>query len=961
MRLRVLWVLSAALAACLGSAPASAQSVGVGTIQGRLADESGATLPGVSVTISSPALQLPQMTDVTNADGSYRFTDIPIGTYRIQYELAGFSTVIRDEVRLNAGFVARIDVVLKVGALSETITVSGQTPVIDVATTAGINVFTKETLETAPTTRAWAEVLSMAPGFRPASLDIGGDQLSNQRTGIRNYGTSDQITPQIEGVNTRQGTNTAGFFYDYSSLEEAQIKAVGNEAEVALPGGAWNAIVKSGGNDFHGRYFGALENRGLQSDNIDDYLRNNGVTSSSSMRYFRDFSADLGGRIVRDKLWFYSAWHDQRNEKNVIGFVQGAGPDNIWHTADDDPAYDHTIVYNGTGKGTYQAKKSLKVVGFYTYNQKYQPNGQEASRFTPLSATYDYRFPTRAAKAEVTGTPSSRVLYTLMFGRQWYDANRFPQPGENRRGNPQWTDRETGFNFGPQPTQLRPRSRWQTSGELSTFPEAFLGGHHNFKAGYQFYWENVGTAWLPMQSGDYLLTFDRVGGLPHQPAEITTYNNPIISPVNREVQYAGFVQDRWTVKRLTVNLGLRFDRYHAYVGDQVKEQGVFGTSGTFPKVDVLTWAAPAPRSGVAWDITGNGKSVLKATYGWFNHVMSEDFAQNYNQNARISTRYLWHDLNANNDYDPGEVDLSTSGRDFISVTGASNNIMNPDLIQPRTHEMSLGVERELMANFGAKFLYVYKRQNDLYKAINVLRPYSAYSIPLTRRDPGPDGVLGNADDGGKVTIYDYSAAFAGGAFVGNKFLNAPSDRPDDYNTVEFSVNKRMSHRWDMNVTFSRTFNHRWLSAVPDNPNQDRFPLDETTDWYFKGVGSYQLPWGIYTSAYVQTISGAKQQRTYVFRAVDPDGGPRLVQAATITLAMEPFGATELPTLTSVNWRASKRLKMGKGKTLELVADLFNALNANTVTSQSVVSGPTYGAISAVVPPRIIRLGATWSF
>src|SRR5205814_10559022 len=145
------------------------------------------------------------------------------------------------------------------------------------------------------------------------------------------------------------------------------------------------------------------------------------------------------------------------------------------------------------------------------------------------------------------------------------------------------------------------------------------------------------------------------------------------------------------------------------------------------------------------------------------------------------------------------------GSDFISVTGASNNSMNPDLVQPRTHEASLGFERELMANFGAKFLYVYKRQNNLYKAVNVLRPYSAYSIPLTRRDPGPDGVLGNADDGGKVTIYDYSAAFAGSAFVGNKFLNAPSDRPDDYNTVEFSLNKRMSHRWDMNVTYSKTF------------------------------------------------------------------------------------------------------------------------------------------------------------
>jgi len=954
-------VLAAALVVYVGIASARAQSVGVGTIQGRLSDESGAILPGATVTITSPALQLPQLTDVTRFDGSYRFTDVPIGTYRIKYELSGFQTVVRDEVRLNAGFVARIDIVLKVGAVAETITVSGQTPVIDVATTAGITSFTKETLETAPTTRAWAEVLSMAPGFRPASLDIGGDQLSNQRTGIRNYGTSDQITPQIDGINTRQSTNTAGFFYDYSSLEEAQIKAVGNEAEVALPGGAWNAIVKSGGNEFHGRYFGAFENRNLQSDNIDDALRANGVTTSTAMRKFRDFSGDLGGRIVRDKLWFYGALHDQRNEKNLIGFSLDPGPDALYHTADDTPAYDRTIVWNGTAKGTYQAKKTLKLVGFYTYNEKISPNGQEASRFTPFLSTYNYLFPTRASKAELTATPNNRMLFTAMFGRQWYDANRYPQDGQNVKRNPQWTDRESGFNFGPQPTQLRPRSRWQSSGELSVFPESFLGGHHSFKAGYQFYWENVGTAWLNMESGDYLLTFDRVNGIPHQPVEITTYNNPIISPVNKEQQYAGFVQDRWTVNHVTVNLGLRFDRYHAFVGEQAKEQGVFGTSGTFPKVDVLTWAAPAPRAGVAWDLTGNGKNVVKTTYGWFNHVMSEDFAQNYNQNARISTRYRWHDLNNNNDYDPGEVDVTLAPPDFISVTGASNNILNPDLVEPRTHEMSLGYERELMANFGARVLYVYKRQNNLYRSINVLRPYSAYSIPITRRDPGPDGVLSNADDGGTVTMYDYTATYAGSTFVGNKFVNAAGDRPDYYQTMEFSVNKRMSHKWDMNVTYSKTFNHRWLAAVPDNPNQDRFPLDETSDWYFKGVGSYQLPWGIYTSAYVQTISGAKQQRTYVFRAVDPDGGPRLVQLATVTLAMEPFGATQLPTLSSVNYRASKRLRMLRGRTLEFVVDLFNALNVNTVTSQSVVSGPTYGAISAIVPPRIGRLGITYSF
>jgi len=944
---------------------AGAQGVGVGSIQGRVTDETGATLPGVTVTISSPALQLRELTALTDSSGDYHFSDAPIGVYRVRYELAGFQSLVREGIRVTASFVARLDIVLKLGSVEETITVSGVTPIIDTSTTAGIISFSKETLETAPTSRAWAEVLAMAPGFRPAGLDIGGDQLSNQRVNIKNYGTSDQITPEIEGINTRQGSGSAGFFYDYSSLEEAQIKAVGNDAEVALPGGAWNALVKSGGNEFHGRYFGAFENQALQSENLSDELRAAGVSNNTGMRTFRDFSGDLGGPIMRDRLWFYAAAHDQRNEKNVIGFSLDAGPDGIYHTPDDTPAYDHTIVKNATGKGTYQASRGVKMVGFYTYNEKVSPNGQEASRFTPFLSTYNYLFPTRAAKVEFDATPSNRLIYTVMFGRQWYDANRYPQDGQNVKGNPQGTDRETGYNFGPQPTQLRPRSRWQTSGTVNYLPESFLGGNHNLKAGYQFFWEHVGTAWLNMASGDYFLTFDRVNNLSHQPAEITTYNNPIISPASKETQYAGYVQDKWAIGRATVNLGLRIEQYHTFVDAQTKEQGVFGTSGAFPKLDVQTWTGVAPRAGVALDLDGKGRTVAKGTFGIFNHAMTEDFAQNYNQNARISTRYRWHDLNGNSDYDPGEVDLSQSSTDFISVAGASNNILNPNLNQPKTYEVSLGLEREIMNNFGAKVLYVYKRQVGLYKStgINVLRPYNVYTVQITRRDPGPDGNLGTADDGGNVVLYDYPNQYAGGSFVGQQVLNSPGERPDFYHTLEFSMNKRMSNKWDLSLTYSKTLNHRWVggNAIPDNPNLDYFPLDETHDWYFKGVGTYILPFNIYTSAYVQSISGVPQQRTYVFRAVDPAGGPRLPNTATITLPLEALGDSQLPTLTSVNWRASKRLGLPHRQRLELVVDLFNALNVNTVTSQMFVSGPTYGAISAIVPPRVMRLGVTYSF
>lgn len=947
--------------ALLVAAPAASAQVGTATIEGHVTDETNATLPGVTVTISSPALQLRQLAAVTQADGQFRFVDIPIGIYRVQYTLSGFTTVVREEIRLNAGFVARLDATMRIGALEETLTVSGQSPVVDLSTTAGITNFTKEMLQSAPTTKSMWQVLALTPGVRPAGTpDVGGSELGNQQ-GYKNYGTTGQVTPQLEGLNTRQASGSAGFFYDYAALEEAQVKAVGNDAEVALPGTNWIGIVKSGGNQFHGTYSAAGQHKSLQSDNLDDELRSQGVNTGSGQRHFWDLAGDLGGRLVRDKLWFYGALRDQRKVSDVLGYSRTAGPDGEFGTADDDPGYSVMGLTNQTVKISYQPVQSLKAIGFYQRNLKREPE-RGGNRFTPKESTYDYQFPTRAAKGEVQATPTGRVLLNFLFGRQWYDAYYNPQPGVDVQGNPSRMDRETMRFTGPVPLQdQRPRDRWQTTGTVSIIPGSFLGGEHSFKAGYQIYFERVGTGYRNKASGNYQLIYDRVGGVAHQPIEINTYNFPIEKPANQETQYSGFLTDRWTIqRRLTANLGLRLERYHAFVGEQTKTQGQFGNGGTFPAVDVLTWAAVAPRAGFAYDLMGNGRTVVKGTYGWFNHTMTEDFAASFNLNTLVTTRYRWRDLNGNSDYDPGEVNLALNGPDFITVIGATNAILNPDLEQPVTHEVSLGFERELMANFSAKALYVYKRQNNLFDTVNILRPYSAWNIPITRRDPGPDGVLNTADDGGRVTFYDYDAAYRGAAFVGNTSVNAPDERDSYYNTIEFTLNKRMSNRWDMLASASRTKNHRWINVIASTPNLEVFPLDETWDWQFKLVGSYQLPLDVYASAFFQHLAGDPLGRTYIFRSADPDGGRAISSASTVMLPLEALGAMREPNLNVLNLRAAKKFTVGRNR-LNVDIDLFNVLNVNTPTAITTASGPTFGAFSDIVPPRILRLGATFAF
>ena len=222
---------------------------------------------------------------------------------------------------------------------------------------------------------------------------------------------------------------------------------------------------------------------------------------------------------------------------------------------------------------------------------------------------------------------------------------------------------------------------------------------------------------------------------------------------------------------------------------------------------------------LAWDVAN--KTVVKATFGRFVNGMDDGFANVYNPMANITTTFRWRDLDGNRDYTPGEVNLeskTTSKSDFVSITGASSARLNPELQPAMTTETTVGVEREIMQNLGVRVLYVNKKVTDRFGTRNVARPRSAYNIPLTRRDPGPDGVLNNADDGGTVTIYDYDRAYFGAAFVQNEQQN--SDRDDTFETIEFTVTKRSSGKWGAMASFWAIKNDFWLSLFDDDPNDD---------------------------------------------------------------------------------------------------------------------------------------------
>jgi hypothetical protein len=263
-----------------------------------------------------------------------------------------------------------------------------------------------------------------------------------------------------------------------------------------------------------------------------------------------------------------------------------------------------------------------------------------------------------------------------------------------------------------------------------------------------------------------------------------------------------------------------------------------------------------------------------------------------------------------------------------------------------------------MPNLAFRTMYVYRRLIGYISTINTLRPYSTYDIPITRRDPGPDGVLNTADDGGSITLYDYDPAYRGAAFVNAMHVNNTND--DRYHSLEWTLTKRSSKYW-LQASYFVVKNHRWLAGVFESPNNKLFPLDETWGWAGTITGRYQLPAGVSVSGFLQSMNGIKGQRTYVFRQADPDGGRPISQLSNVTLPLEPYGTEHLSALHNLSLRVTKTQRLGERWKAAIDFDMFNLLNEATPLGANWSSGPTFGYVTDVIPGRIARIGVKFEF
>jgi len=931
------------------------------SVTGHVTDESGALIPGVAVTATSPALQVREVSTLTVEDGTYTLRDLPApGVYKISYSFAGFQTYVREAITLSVGFSARLDVVMKPGEVSETVDVVGSNPVIDTVDTAAGTNLQYEELRLIPRGSTMQELLPMIPGVSMTGKPDVGDSNLAARSTVVTYGVILSPTLSMEGINMTSGRqiNTAMYFSGYN-LGEAEFKTIGNNADVAFPGVYQETVIKSGSNSFHGLVAGNGEKPAFQANNITPTLAAQGLKFTNPMKEYYDYEADLGGRIIRDKLWFYGAVSKQDSIVGQIGFVSGPDAAGCWTCGDAPPANVKTSLPQQTIKASYQALSSLKLIGVYVHALKYL-SAQNASSTTPLpSSTVQHQTMT-FWKGEVQWVPTPNLLIDAMSGFAGYVVNYTPEPGMDKPGQPSSQELSTNLLTGPNSSpQNRPALRHQTRGSVS-----YTRGKHSLKVGTDDSWEESDTKVLAdQQHGDDLLIFNK--GVPSQ---VQLFNYPVL-PHNSMRNQALYVADTWRLGRVTLNYGLRWERYHAFYPDQQKPAGQFSAATTYPGADLLTWRDTVPRFGAAWDVFGKGKTVLKGSFAKFGNTMGYDFAGIYNPNAIVTTTYKWsgpcvptgfNNVSFNNtscDISPATLaTLNPASPNFISAIGGLNNLNNPNLPQDKIYEYAATVEQEVAPNVSVGASYVHHRVYYLYQSlepttvstangVNILRPYSVYTVPVT---------LADSFNGNPVTLYTYPAAYASSAYNRNELMGAPGDRHDTFHSISFQVTKRYSKRWNGMASFWVTKNHEWIQAVSPSPNADAFPIDNTWNWEARGSVSYNAPLGIVVSGLYRAQSGIYGQRTENF------ANPLLLQGS-VTLRMEPFGSQQGPMISVANLEVGKEFGLGESRKLKVNFATYNLFNTSAATSTSYLTGPTYLRTTGIVSPRVARLGLEFRY
>jgi hypothetical protein len=910
---------SAALLCVLAAAVPAAAQVQTGSILVRATDAQGAVVPGATVTISSPVLVAGSAVGVTDAAGAYRFPSLVPGTYIVKIELAGFQTLVRQDIVVLVGQTTPIEASLKVATLAETVTVAGVSPTVD-TTSANVNVnLSEQLIQGTPGGRdIWALVESKVPGLVISRPDVGGTSGGLQGTFSARGTTSSQNTSFLNGVNVGDpaAIGAAGFYYDIDAFDDIQVSTGSHDITVPTSGVFLNMVTKTGGNKWSGSTTVTWLGDSTQARNDHNpTLQKYGIRpDSDTSNFVSDANVTLGGPLVQNKLRFFGAFRDWRVHQNVP--VQAS-----------QVVLDQTNIDDGLGNFTWQANQNNRLTGFYSRQRYSKPNRLlNAASITVIDSTSD----------EEDMFDLAQGLWNSVIGKNFFvDAriglNKILFPTYQNGGNQQsTTDNATGIVYGNFPTNtVRHRDRNQFNATGQYYVDQLGGARHEFKFGFDY--THAVTRNENTRVDNVTTTYTTASGS-FVPVNVTLYATPQNDATALNV-LALFWQDSISVKRLTVIGGLRFEQLEGYLPEQSSPASPFAQANiggfaaqprSYSEIrNVVKWNTTGPRISAVYDVTGDGKTAVKAGWGRYYYVLSTGGGgvSSVNFNANYSETYVWNDANGNHKFDLGEQ-VGAPTVSAVVVNGQIATSIDPNFTRPYTDETSFGLDRELMANTKLGVVFTYRREKNLQTTINPDNPYA--STLTTAVDPGLDGVVGTADDG---TYGFYARTSAANRAV---ITNDPNI-VQRYRGVEFTLTKRFTNRWQMLAGYTLSKNEQLNYTLDTSPNfiingNGNITSTNNADRpnQFKLTGMYILPW------HDLIVSGnlSAQQGPPITRQIS-----RAVGFATNQIInLEPLGNTRLDPLTKVDLRVGKLFRLENSRSLEATVDFDNLLNADTVWS-----------------------------
>lgn len=939
-----------AVSICL-ALPAAARAQG-GAIAGVARDSSGAVLPGVTVEASSPALIAGSRSVVTDDAGQYKIIDLRPGIYTVTFTLAGFSTVKRDGIEITVNFTAPVNADMRVGALEETITVSSASPVVDVQGMIHQKVMTRDVLDAVPTGRNFQTIGVLIPGIVVSGggtgatpNDVGGSAGEQQvQLAIHGSNSSDMVM-QIDGMrfNNFCGSGSyAGISGNDSMFHEISFSTGAISADHGQGGVKINMVPREGGNSFQGSFFLNGANSAMQSNNYTEKLKQRGLLAPDTVEKIWDVNASFGGPIHRNKAWFYGAFRHWGLNKLVADMFYEQDPSR--------QAIDDSWNMSAALRLTWQASRRNKFTFYHDQQDRltghwFVGDGAIFGNVTPEASWRQETPYGHLTQAKWVSTVSNRLLLEAGFSlyrqeyTRWYQDN--VRPTEYSRLETTTNTRTVAAPY---------ESEHYSANRVYTGSLSYVTGSHAFKFGFTM--SEGPRREVVRANNDTTLVFSR--GIPVIAALSAT---PQDKRESLKADLGIYAQDQWTIRRFTVNAGLRFDYLNSQVEEQDVPAGRWVQARHFDKIEnVPNWKDVSPRLGVSYDLFGNGKTAVKTSLSRYIVSQTVGLASQVNpQGATITggafaatDQRVWTDRN--NDRIPQLDELGPTanlrfGLPVPSVV-ADKNLTDGWLKRGYNWEYNASVDHELFPRVSVGFGYYHRWFGNFTKNDNLLVGADDH-VPFTIPDP---------ISGGQITLWDLKPEKRGQ--VQRLFTAASDDRSQVFDGFDATFNARMENGLLVGGGVSTGRTNTTNCEAFDSPNQLRFcEVHQPFRTQFKLLGSYVLPLDLQVSGSFQSIPGPQVSANYTVTSVIA-GRPLTSGSISINL-VEP-GTMFGERLNQVDLRVARNFRVSRTK-LQAMADVYNVFNGSAVIFQSNTYGPNWRRPTATLQGRLVKVGAQMTF